>query len=59
MLFTMTNARVASGDREGGDIRDNNEIKTVVFPAPVGKDTPILVEPDLSASMQASRQLSW
>lgn len=46
----------ASGRVFEGRMRDNNVMNTVVFPEPVGKETPMRDAPDLSASVQASRQ---
>lgn len=50
MLFTMTKARVADPLEGKQCIR---EIKTVVFPDPVGKETPIRLTPSLNASKHA------
>lgn len=40
-------------------IRDRRFTKTVVFPEPVGRDTPIRVEPDVRASIHESKHSSW
>lgn len=50
MLFTMTSDRVALGFVGGAGICDSKDRNTVVFPEPVGKDTPILVQPDARVS---------
>lgn len=52
MLLTMTSDRVAFGFEGGEGIWESKERKTVVFPEPVGRDTPILVMPDARASRQ-------
>ena len=58
MLLTMIMDLVASKFIAGGAKRPKREMKTVVFPEPVGNDTPIREEPESRASMQASRQCS-
>lgn len=52
MLLTTTSDRVALGFDSGAGICDSKDRKAVVFPEPVGKDTPILVQPDAKASKQ-------
>jgi hypothetical protein len=59
MLFTIMRDRTASGLQLGEAMRDRRETKTVVFPEPVGSETPIRVTPEARASPQASRQRSW
>jgi hypothetical protein len=59
MLFTMIKDRVALGLFEGGRIRDKREMNTVVFPEPVGSETPMREAPASSAVAQASKQDSW
>jgi hypothetical protein len=46
MLLTMMRERWAVGFDIGEDIRDNREMNTVVFPEPVGRETPIREAPD-------------
>ena len=58
MLLTIIIDFVASEFIAGGVKRARREMKTVVFPEPVGNDTPIREEPELRAEMQASRQFS-
>jgi hypothetical protein len=48
-LFTMTRERCAAGFDVGGGIRDKREMNTVVFPEPVGIETPIREAPALRA----------
>lgn len=59
MLFTMMSERVAVEDVAGEGMRESNDIKIVVFPEPVGSDTPILECPERRASRQASTHCSW
>jgi hypothetical protein len=40
-------------------MRSRRLINTVVFPEPVGNDTPIRELPESSASMHACRAVSW
>lgn len=40
-------------------MRDRRDMNTVVFPEPVGSETPIREVPELRAAAQASRQDSW
>lgn len=49
----------AAGLDGGGGILDKSEMKTVVLPEPVGRDTPIRETPDIRASTQAFKQVSW
>jgi hypothetical protein len=56
MLFTITSERVASGLSGRGDMRESKDAKTTVLPAPVGRETPILLHPCARASRQASMQ---
>lgn len=58
MLLTIIMDLVASKFIAGGAKRARREMKTVVFPEPVGNDTPIRVEPESRAEVQASRQCS-
>ena len=58
MLLTIIIDFVASKFIAGGAKRARREMKTVVFPEPVGNDTPIREEPESRAEMQASRQCS-
>ena len=58
MLLTITNDFVASGWPFLGSSRDRSEMKTAVFPAPVGIDTPIREAPEQCASRHALRQCS-
>lgn len=58
MLLTMIRDLVASKFIAGGAKRARREMKTVVFPEPVGNDTPMREEPESRAEMQASRQCS-
>ena len=50
--------RWAAGFDIGGDIRDSREMNTVVFPEPVGNETPMREAPDWRARVQASRHCS-
>jgi len=59
ILLTMTSDRVAFGFVGGEGIWDSKERKTVVFPEPVGRDTPILVTPDARASRQDCIHSFW
>lgn len=59
MLFTIMRALPAVGLCFGDCIRANNEMKTVVFPEPVGSETPMRETPAANASVHASRQCSW
>lgn len=59
MLLTIMRDLEAVGFEDGDNIRDKREMKTVVLPAPVGRETPIRDTPECRASMQASRQCSW
>ena len=60
MLFTIINTLVALGFSRGGTIFEINETKTVVFPAPVGRETPIRETSCLDRSVRhASRHASW
>ena len=58
MLLTMIKDLVASKFTAGGAKRARRAMKTVVFPEPVGNDTPMREEPESRAEMQASRQSS-
>jgi hypothetical protein len=58
MLLTIIIDFVASKFVVGGAKRARREMKTVVFPEPVGRDTPMREEPVSRAEMQASRQSS-
>jgi hypothetical protein len=58
MLFTTMRDLEARGFEVGGAMRDNREMKTVVFPEPVGRETPIREAPLASASVQASKHCS-
>lgn len=59
MLFTIMRDLEAAGFDNGDSICDKSEIKTVVLPAPVGRETPIRETPENRASTQASKQCSW
>lgn len=59
MLLTMMRERRAAGFDVGDGIRDSREMNTVVFPEPVGNDTPMREAPERRAWAQASRQCSW
>jgi hypothetical protein len=59
MLLTTTNDLVASGLSFLGPNLERSEMKTAVFPAPVGRDTPMRDAPELCASRHALRQTSW
>ena len=59
ILLTMMRDRTAAGLAAGVDMRDRSEMNTVVFPEPVGSETPMRVAPLANASVQASRQCSW
>jgi len=58
MLFTMISDLVARSFVGGVGIRERSEMKTVVLPEPVGRETPIRVEPDAIAVVQASKHCS-
>lgn len=58
MLLTMIIDFVASEFVGGGGRRAKREMKTVVLPEPVGKDTPMREEPESRAEIQASRHCS-
>ena len=59
MVLTMIMDFVASKFIAGGAKRARREMKTVVFPEPVGNDTPMREAPESRDEMQASRQRSW
>ena len=46
MLLTIMRDRWAAGFDMGEDMRDNKEINTVVFPDPVGNETPMREAPE-------------
>jgi hypothetical protein len=58
MLLTMIKDLVASKFIADGAKRARREMNTVVFPEPVGNDTPMREEPESRAVVQASRQCS-
>ncbi len=51
--------RVAAGFDSGEAIRERREMKTVVLPEPVGRETPMRETPEDKALAHASRHLSW
>ena len=58
MLLTMIKDFVASKFIAGGAKRARRQMKTVVFPEPVGNDTPIREIFESRDETQASRQCS-
>lgn len=59
-LLTMIRARLASGASRGGWSFEIRDTKMVVFPDPVGRETPILEElGSCRTSKHVLRQISW
>ena len=54
----MMRERTAAGLAMGVDMRDRSDMNTVVFPEPVGSETPMRDAPFAKASVHASRQCS-
>ena len=58
-LRRMTRERVALGLPDNTRNHSRRDTGIAVLPAPVGRETPIFVEPLLSASRQDSRRTPW